>query len=206
MKTMKLTLPLLTVVFLQSCAIRPLTYFEIEPFIKPSRALIHEPLNLVLLEDVRDSFAVEGEGVKRMKVTEFRRSLAASMENALRDNFDVISLSETKPDSGLSLVIYRVKPFWKINSRMSSPSAIGGAVYYSTSSMISAGFRFESALFFDNKKIRDADGTVYSDDQMSVISQAHQVFKDGLTRACEAINLELFRDEQIATDRAEMEP
>jgi hypothetical protein len=50
----------------------------------------------------------------------------------------------------------------------------------------------------DKNKIRNADATIYSEDQMSDRKQAHAVFKNGLTKACETINKEIFQDEVIA--------
>lgn len=168
-----------------------------DPYAKPFHKKVDVPLNIVFMEDVKDSVIVESEGVKKMTVTEFQRSVAASLKNTLRENFENATIMREKPDTGLSLVIYRIKPFWKINGQSSSAYGTDGTTVSTTESLISAAFQFESSLFFNGEKLQDADLTVYSDDQMSSVSQAHQVFKSGLTKMCETINREIFTDEVI---------
>src|SRR5690606_38599737 len=184
------TLTFITVLMVFSgCAIQQLSYFQVDPYSKPFAKKVSTPINIVLMGDVKDSLVVEGEGIKKMTVTEFRKSFSESMKKTLETNFEVINITDSKPEEGLSLIIYRVRPFWKLNSTSST-----GGEYSTTTSFISAAFQFESSLFLNDKKLESADLTVYSDDQMSTVSQAHPVFKSGLIKACETINKEIFKD------------
>ena len=195
MQTLKLAVPMGITLLLGSCVIPPLHYFELTPFAKPLSMPTDQPVTLVLGEDVPDLLVLDVDALFDMEVTEFRKSLTSSLINGLEENFDVINVAESLPDSGLSLVIYRVKPFWKIVSRPASDDWTELDLTTSSRTLRSAAFRFESSLFLNGRKLRDADETVYSDHQMSSSYDAHPVFKDGLTKACEYILRELFKDD-----------
>lgn len=206
MRTIK-TLILIAILFpLAGCGIQTLRFFQVNPYAKPFHKEVDVTLYIVLMEDVKDSVVVGSEGVKKMTVTEFQKSVAASLKNTLRENFESATIMREKPDTGLSLVIYRIKPFWKINGQSSSAYGTDGITVSTTESLISAAFQFESSLFLNGEKLQDADLTVYSDDQMSSVGQAHQVFKSGLTKMCETINREIFTDEVVDRIAAFQEP
>lgn len=173
---------------LSGCVIKNLGYFEVDPFAKPFTSEIERPLNLVLMEDVQDQFYVDGVGWNKMLVSDFRRSFEASMKNVLDRNFQEIKVYDAMPEDGLSLVIYRVRPYWKVNTQDDDSGMAG---------LVSAAFQFESSLFLDNEKLQNADLTVYSDEQMSNVNHAHAVFKAGLVQTCETINKEIFPDRVV---------
>lgn len=184
-------------ILLTGCAIKPLGFFQVDPYFKPLETKINRPLNIVLLEGVADNLIVDCIGIKEMKVTAFRRSVEESMRSSLENVFLSVNFMNARPDTGLTLVVYRIKPFWKINSQASSASGFGEYTYSTTTSLVSAAFQFETSLFIDNHKIRNADATVYSEEQMYDKTQAHPVFKKGLQQVCETINKEIFQDEVI---------
>ena len=182
--------------FFSGCGRLPtLTYFQVDPYAKPFHKSVEVPLTIVLLEDVKDSLAVGTDGM--LTVTEFRKSVAASLKLTVKENFESAIIMNTKPDTGLSLVIYRIKPFWKLNGVSSSAYGTDGTTVSTSEPYISAAFQFESSLFLDGEKLQGADLTVYSDEQMSTVGQAHHVFKSGLLKMCETINREIFTDEVI---------
>ena len=177
--------------------IKKLNYFQVEPYAKPFLHDIKIPLNIVLLEDVKDNLLVEGDGAKTLNVTDFRRSFGESLQITLEKNFDVVNLLDSQPETGLSLVVYRVRPFWRLNSRSSSTIGAAGIVTSHDIPLYSVGFQFETSLFLDNVKLENADQTVYSDEQMTYVKQAHTAFKSGLIKTCETINREIFKDEVL---------
>jgi hypothetical protein len=177
--------------------IKQLGYFQVDPYAKPLDTKIEVPITIVLMDDVKDSLTVWGVGVKSMDVSDFRRSVAVSIENTVGRNFDNVIIADKKPDNGLVLVIYRVRPFWFINSRSSSTQGTGDNVYSTTKALIAAAFQYETSLFYNGEKLSDADSTIHSDDQMSVIGQAHYVFKSGVTKMCETIYRDLFTNDVI---------
>lgn len=193
-----LTVTAILLILLAGCStIKQLSYFEVEPYAKPLGEKIEAPLSIVLMDDVKDSFTVQGVGVKQMTVTNFRRSLSESLENTIGRNFENVIITDTKPDRGLYLVIYRVRPFWKINSTSSYTTGSGEHIYSTSKALVSAAFQYETSLFFNDKKLRDSDLTVFSDDQMSIARQAHPVFKSGIIKLCETINRDMFTNEVI---------
>jgi hypothetical protein len=199
-KIIKFALPVIFII-LSGCAFTPikqLSYFQVEPYAKPFIQEIKTPLNLVLLDDVKDILIVEGDGAKKMTVTDFRRTFGESFKNTLEKNFKTVNLMDNKPEEGLSLVIYRVKPFWRLNSQTSSTIGAGGIVTSQEIPLYSVAFRFETSLIYNNEKLQNADLTVYSDEQMSYVKQAHSSFKSGLINTCETINKEIFNDEVLA--------
>lgn len=199
MKRFKTLAAAILVIALSGCStIKQLSYFEVEPYAKPLEKKIEIPVTIVLMEDVKDSFTVQGVGVKQMTVTNFRRSLAESLDNTIGRNFENVIFTDTRPDKGLYLVIYRVRPFWKINSTSSYTTGTGEHIYSTSKALVAAAFQYETSLFYNDEKIQDSDLTIFSDDQMSVVRQAHPVFKSGITKLCETINRDVFTDEVIA--------
>ena len=198
MKRVNLLLFIFLFALLTGCAMPKLSYFEVDPYAKPFDKGITVPIHVVLMDEVKDSVIVEGEGIKKMTVTEFRSSFSESIKKTLDANFEVINITDAKPQEGLSLVIYRVRPFWKINSQSYSSFGSDGNTYSTVNALVSAAFQFESSLFLNDEKIGSADMIVFSDDQLSTVQQAHPVFKNGLIKTCETINKEIFKDEIVA--------
>jgi len=186
---------LITLLTACTVSIQQLAYFQVEPYAKPFTAKLDIPLNIVFMKDVEDNPVVKGEGVKEMYVTNFRQSLGASLKNTFEKNFEEIAVLDSLPEEGLTYVIYRIRPFWKMNSQ--STYAYGSEGRTATRSFISAAFQFESSLILNGERIESADFTVYSDDQMSSVRQAHVVFKSGLLKTCETMNREIFNDEIV---------
>ncbi len=170
-----------------------LGYFEVDAYSKPLTKKITTPINLVLMEDVKDTILV-GEGLLELKVVEFRRTFGDEMLDLLGNKFDNVILTDKKPQEGLSLVIYRVKPYWKANSRIKDNYEINGKTYDRTITYSSAAFEYESTLFMGEEMLQSADSTIYSNDELISISQAHPVFKNGFISVCENINKEIFKD------------
>ena len=196
MKQTKALILILLLLIIYGCVgIKPLSYFQVDPFSKPFGKKTDMPIDLVLMDDVKDSLVVRGNSSENMVVTEFRNSFGESMKNALKTNFETIHISDEISDSGLSLVIYRVKPFWKLNSQSTYDTNDGEKV--ETTNFNSAAFQFESSLFLNGNKLESADLTVYSEGQMSAVQEAHSVFKSGLTQTCETILREIFKDRVV---------
>lgn len=197
---MKVISVFLLLLLLSSCllyTVPTLGYFEVDAYSKPLTKKITTPIHLVLMEDVKDSLTVAGDGLKELEVVEFRKTFSDGMTGLLERNFETVLISDQKPEKGLSLVVYRVKPFWKTNSRLPSSYMIDGKTYYRTTSFSSVAFQYESSLFIDNEDLISADSTIYSNDEAQVVSQFHPVFKNGFISVCENINREIFKDHII---------
>ncbi|MDZ7607476.1 MAG: hypothetical protein U5K79_18235 [Cyclobacteriaceae bacterium] len=129
--------------------IKQLSYFQVEPFAKPFIQKIKTPLNIVLLEDVKGTVVVEGDGAKKMTVTDFRKSFGESLKSTMEKNFEVVNLTDSNLEPGLSLVIYRVRPFWRLNSQSSRTIGASGIVTSSNVPLYSVAFQFETTLMLN---------------------------------------------------------
>lgn len=106
----KLTLlaAILVSIFLFTCAsnyLRPLGYVSVQPYAKPFQKKINEPLSVILMEDVKDSLVMDGGGIKKMKISDFRRSVKDGLSVTFSKNFQTVNFPETNPEKGLVLVI-----------------------------------------------------------------------------------------------------
>ncbi|GAB2799738.1 hypothetical protein GCM10027275_52160 [Rhabdobacter roseus] len=192
---------LLLLATLAGCAIQPLGYFTTEPYTKPLPQKRSEPLTIVLREDVKDSLRMEGAHTQRfrMKLTDFRQTLQTSLRHTFSKNFEQVTFADTEPTQGLVLVIYRIRPLWRLGGTSTSDLYIEGQTQTVSESHWYALFQFESTLFRDGKQIQSADGQAGSELAMSSFSQAHAVFKNGLRVTCESLYRKLFTDDVLAT-------
>lgn len=186
---------LFLVLLLYSChGTQKIKYLQTNPFVKPLKSKVNMPLNIVLLEEVRDSFIMKN-SLRKVKVTEFRKTIADGLIRTLQKNVFTVHVKEQVGDTGLWLVIYRIKPFWRTDSQSSSTYTVQDVPLTSNYYTLSALFQFESTLFLNAEKLTDIDILAASNTQMHSIKQAEEVFKDGLTNLCEATNKELFKHE-----------
>jgi len=173
-----------------SCAIQDLGYFYVDPFAKPFPSKAGEPIYLILEPTVEDEIFVQGPRILPMEVTHFRKSLVSAFENTLKKNFDEVIVQSERPEEGLSLVIYRVKPYWKLATTADAgwDGTINDPIY-------TTAFQYESSLIRDDSILESADGKYYSDIQFHLNRAAHHAFKAGTTELCEQIHQKLFTDE-----------
>ncbi|WP_159475529.1 hypothetical protein [Dyadobacter sp. 3J3] len=179
-----------------STHLRPLGYVAVQPYAKPFQKKVTQPLNIVLMEDVRDSLVMDGGGIKKMKVSDFRLSVIDGLKSTFSKNFQTINFLGITPEKGLVLVIYRIRPFWKVGGSSTSAVLAGNVAVPVTSNNSSAAFQFESSLFLNNKKIQVADSQTYSD-ELTGSATPHKIFEDGLRITCETINKMIFTDEVL---------
>lgn len=186
-------------IFISACSskyLQPLGYVAVQPYAKPFQKKITTPLTIVLMEDVKDSLVMDGGGIKMMKVRDFRRSVKDGLNSTFAKNFQSVNFTETNPEKGFVLVIYRIRPFWKVGGSSTSAVLAGNVAVPVTSNNSAAAFQFESSLFLDNKKIQVADSQTYSD-ELTGGSRPHLIFEDGLRIMCESINKMIFTDEVL---------
>jgi hypothetical protein len=181
-----------------ACAIKPIGYTTVSPYAKPLEAKITHPLTIVLLSDVPDNVKVEGQGIKPMTVTEFRKSVQNGLQNVFAKNVTAVRLAEQKPDTGLVLLVYRVQPTWVLQGSTVRTMGYGTTSHPVTVPFIGTNFHYESTLYYQGKKIAAADGEALSEGAASRISQAPAIFGEGLKAMCEAINKTLLTDENTA--------
>jgi hypothetical protein len=196
---LKSLIALLAVLPLAGClSIKPLGSFTVEPYAKPLETKITEPLNIILLDDVKSDFTVSGAGVKPMVVSDFRTSVQGALKAVFEKNFNTVAIQQQKPTNGLALVVYRIRPYWKPTGGTSQVVGYGTNVRSVPMLFIKSAFQYESSLYYNNNKIASADGEALSEGTFSDIYQAQPVFKDGLKTLCEVLNKTILTDETIA--------
>ena len=170
-----------------------LGFFSIDPFAKPFDKPVDEPLNIVLMDEVKDQFLVEGNGAGKLNVDNFRRSVQDALQKTFSKNFKTINFSEQKSEKGLALVVYRIKPYWKLGALASDVINTAGVPVSVSSSSYSIVFQFDTSLYRNNKKINNADYQSVST-EMTEGRYSQRVFQDGLRVACETLNKMIFTD------------
>jgi hypothetical protein len=187
-------LPLL-VLLLYSCNVpQKIRYVQTSPFVKPLKSKLSVPLHIVLLEEVKDSFVMES-SFRKIKVTEFRKTIADGLLKTLQRNISTVQLKDHFADTGLWLVIYRIKPFWRTDSHSTRTSTVENVTSTTDLYALTSIFQFESSLFLNSEKLTEVDIIASSNTQMHSSKQAEEVFKDGLTNLCEATYKELLKHE-----------
>ncbi len=178
----------LSLLFMFNCTgtIKPLGYFSLFPYSNPAANQNLTTLNILLGDDVKNDFSVKSTGIKEMQVRDFRKSVESSLINTFQENYKNIRVCETISGQGLTLTVYRIRPFWKLED-IFTPSETLKERY-----VVSAGFQIDAALFLNGKKIKSVVDTIYSDEKMTNTHQAHNIFKNGFEKVCETINHRLF--------------
>ncbi len=199
MKTKALLLPVLCLI-LSGCSrnLKPMGYFTIDSYAKPIENKILEPLTLVLLTDVKDTIIVSGQSIKELRVTDFRKTITDNLLATLSKNFTTIAIKDQKQTTGLSLVIYRIRPYWGLKGAATSVSGTDGTTFSSPVKFITANFQYNLTLYRDGVKISSADGESVSEEAFSNKYEIHDVFKNGLKVMGESINKNVLTDETVS--------
>jgi len=181
----------LITVLMASC-IRPLGYFTTQPYAKPFDNKVNRTLYVVLNQDVKDSLGVMyGERVI-LKVSQFKKSLESSFINTFSKNFSEVKFLDKKVDTGLCLVLFRVKPFWSVGSTSTYYNA--STHTNQTANYIVANFQFESSLYYKGEKLNADDAECSSEISTASTRHFHAIFENGTRVMCEHINATLFTD------------
>ncbi len=199
-KTLILFVTFTALLSLTTCAAyipSKLGYFELDPYARPFDQKIRQPLYLLLGPEVKDSVSLKEFGMMTVTATEYRRTVGKSLVATLTDNFEVVSQVDSRPDSGLVLEIYRIRPHWKINASTTEVTGADSSLSSSTTRFIAACFQVESSLFLAGKPIQRVDRLFCGENQTSQFFQAIQMFKDGLLTTCEELNKEVFTQAMV---------
>jgi uncharacterized lipoprotein YajG len=189
---MKKILALLILTLSMAGCVKPLAYFTTEPYAKPFENKVNKTLYIVLSDDVKDSFIVKYGERNILTVSQFRKSFASSLRNTFNKNFSKVEFQIKKVDTGLCLVVYRVKTFWGIGSTSSHYNY--NTHRNETVDHVAANFQFESSLYYNGAKINADDAESSSDASTASSNNLHFIFSDGVRVMCEHINAILFTD------------
>lgn len=200
MQTKVLLLSIL-ILLLSGCSrkLRPLGYFAVDSYAKPIEVKIQEPLTIVLQKEIKDTVIVSGQSIKNLRVTDFRKIITSNLHTTLSKNFTTVTFGDQKQNQGLTLVIYRIRPYWALKGASNSVYGTDGTTFSSPVEYITANFQYDLTLYRNGVKMVSADGESASEDAFSSVGEVHQVFKNGLRVMCESINRKLLTDETISS-------
>ncbi|PSR57068.1 hypothetical protein AHMF7605_28090 [Adhaeribacter arboris] len=199
MKTKALLLPFLFL-FLSGCSrnLKPMGYFTVDTYAKPIEGKIQEPLTIVLPTDIKDTVMVSGQSIKALRVISFRKTVTNNLHATLSKNFTTVDFKDQKQATGLTLVIYRIRPYWGLKGASTSVYGTSGTTFSSPVKFITANFQYDLTLYRNGVKIISADGESVSEEAFSEKFEIHDVFKNGLKVMCESINKKVLTDETIS--------
>jgi len=167
---MKSKLLILIIVVLTECVPHYKTstigYCSIDPYAKEQLKKINKELCIYLSPSVKDSVKLEHYALN-MIVKDFRRTVGDGLTKVFYNNFHKVRIVNSIENDNLTLVVYRVRPFW----------AVGGT---NKESQISAAFEYETSLILKGEKLGSSDGKSYSDKKIQNYYVRQEVFEDGL--------------------------
>jgi hypothetical protein len=120
--------------------LKPIGYFTVKSYAKPIESRIQEPLTIVLPVNIKDTVLVAGQSIKELRVTDFRKTITNNLRATLSKNFTSVNFKNQKQTTGLTLVIYRVRPYWGLKGASSSVYGTEGTTFFSPVKFITANF------------------------------------------------------------------
>ena len=199
MKTKVLLIPIMCLI-LSGCSrkLKPIGYFTVDSYAKPLEVKIPEPLTVILPRDIKDTIIVAGQSIKELRVTDFRKTVTNNLFATLSKNFNSVDFKNQKQATGLTLVIYRIRPYWGLKGASTAVYGTNGTTFSSPVKFITANFQYDLMLYRDGVKITSADGESVSEESFSNKYEIHDVFKNGLKVMCESINKKVLTDETVS--------
>lgn len=182
-------------VFVGCVSIEPMGYFRVETYTKPGTIQLEEKLQIELHDDIKDRFEVKGVGVRPMPIAHFRRLVSDNTKNNMNSIFKEVQVTnfeaEAENNEDLRLVIYRVKPYWIVNSVEISNRVVDGYSRNRKVPVTSSAFDVRSSLYKAQTLLGEIDFIAYSETQMNHGNQSNQIFINGFTKLQEQLQKEV---------------
>ncbi|WKN31876.1 hypothetical protein PZB74_00695 [Porifericola rhodea] len=181
------TLALLLLSISFGCAPHPVQLFNAESYVRPYQTDLGDTLTIVLGKEISDQFFMQDIGLRKMQVNSFRKSLSLSLYYTFEHSFAHVNVV-SEAGSGLKgtvLELYRVRPFWKLQSIASDSYSIEGGVYTSTTFYLSSLFRYDGIVLRHGEKWLTLDAEVLGEKVVSDKDEWHLAFEDGIREMCE---------------------
>ncbi len=194
---MKTSLPvcIICLLVLGGCQSPPVmvNFFSADGYIEPYRENFNEKLTFVFQEGVKDEFTVTGPGVRDIEVQHFRKSLKLSLYYTFVNSFEDVNFADQIDSTGVSVVLYRVRPASEVKSRNSYVSGYDGYVSSGTITEVAALFRYDGIIYKNGRKTLVLDNEVFSEKSTLKKSEMPDVFRDGMKMMCEDLYKEVVK-------------
>lgn len=189
-----LTLGLLLVI--SACAPTPVALFNAEIYTRPYQTEFEDTLTIVLDEAIPDHFYVQDMDLLSMEVKDFRKSLRLSLYYAFRDSFEEVKFSETPSSQGLSIHLYRIRPFWDLQTIATDTYVVENISFNDNTYYLSSLIRYDGVLYRDGEKVMVLDEEVWGEKVVNAKRDWHEAFKDGIREMCEDLYRALAEDQK----------
>lgn len=192
----KPSIPLIILIlFIFSCSAMKepasIGYFETEPNIAPFEEKVDGNLTIILMPEIKDSTLINrDELIKHLMITEFRKTIQQALSKTFSNSFNDIKFSDQSSELGVSLVLYRVEPFWYIDEYIAVTRYGAQGEYTDTKYEIASRVNYKIALYQDGDSLLAYEGEVKSDTTTRDAYGMNSVLKDGIKVFCE----ELFQE------------
>ena len=168
------------------CSIPPQGYVEVRPYVRNFDSNIESKVTIIF-EDVPDKMVIKGTSIKRMEVSDFRRTFGNALSYALKKNFAKIARSSKgKTGEGLELVIHRIHGKWV-------KAAIIQHENYQNFE-IKLEFQFDATFYINGEKVSFAEGSAVGDESTSSPRRVRPVYASAVVALCKELNRALFPD------------
>lgn len=167
---MKKLVPFL-LISLMSCA-PSIRYFNVTPYIDSHHKEMKGKMSIVVDDQIPENYHFQEATLQNFKVQHFRRSLQVSLFNTFEGSFETVNTREQIAETGWSLVLYRVRPFYEL---------VPGSEGNRRRVLI----RYEAGLFLNGKRKEVIDEKALSED--IVFYNVDEVFQDATRQMCKQI-------------------
>ena len=190
---------LLTFFFLlamSGCAIKPqpVNQFNVEAYTRPYQTEFGGVLTIVLDNSIPDNFEVS-DNFRPMPVYNFRNSLRLSLYYTFADSFDEVQFAEAPADEGVTIHLFRIRPFWKVHQISEDVSGYADVVVTDQIIFLSSLIRYDGMIYRDGKKSAVLDEEVIGERVETNVRQWNKAFEDGIREMCEDLYRHLAQTE-----------
>jgi hypothetical protein len=166
-----------------------MSYFEVQPYIKPYIKTYNEKFTILLDNDVKDSILVQAPSLIKMWVIEFRKSAKKALENTYSTSFQSVNFRDSIQANEVTIVVYRIQMAWnKVNSTTRT-NVYGSGGYTNGSSYtnyeVNTQVKYDAAIYRNGQKLGVISREVFSDMTTTKSAEMPEIVKDGVKKMCE---------------------
>lgn len=185
MKISKYLLLVLTGVTL-ACAPRPRTVsqFNVPTYTRPCQTNFESVLTIVLDENIEDNFEVR-DNFRPMQIMDFRNSLKLTLYYTFEDSFEEVRFSDQPVAEGISLHLYRIRPFWKVNAIRDNVLSVGDVMISGSTYFVSSLIRYDGVIYHNGEKVKIIDEKVVGEKSETKVRRWNEAFVDGIKEMSE---------------------
>lgn len=182
----------------RSAQFPPAGLFTADTYLRPYKSHLDQPLTIIFGQDIPDAFLVQGAGLKKMEVLNFRKSLRLSLYYTFENSVSDILFSDSIAQEGITLHLYRVRPTWDVKSSRTSTTVVNGNGSSWTYIEYGGLVRYDGMVYRDGEKWLVLDDTVFGEQTAVRTRYGPTVFQDAIREMCEDVYRKLMQPDAKA--------